>query len=104
MLVNFDKEIMQLIRETKYMQRFGIAVPESAQMVLLQEEKFKFYYSQMSHLVREYDGIIARVAPTIRPLLRPHLEDKEVRAGEAYCLCHFMPQTGRVSVGIDAAT
>ena len=35
-LVNFDKEIMQLIRETKYMQRFSIPVPESAQMVLLQ--------------------------------------------------------------------
>ena len=32
---------MQLIRETKYMQRFNIAVPEGAQMVLLQEEKFK---------------------------------------------------------------
>ncbi len=35
-LVNFDKEVMQLIRETKYMQRFGIDVPESALMVLLQ--------------------------------------------------------------------
>lgn len=35
-LVNFDKEIMQLVREAKYMQRFNIAVPESAQMVLLQ--------------------------------------------------------------------
>lgn len=36
LLVNFDKEIMQLIRETKYMQRFNIPVPESAMMVLLQ--------------------------------------------------------------------
>ncbi len=36
LLVNFDREVMQLIRETKYMQRFGIQVPESAMMVLLQ--------------------------------------------------------------------
>ncbi len=36
LLVNFDKEIMQLIRETKYMQRFNIPVPEGAMMVLLQ--------------------------------------------------------------------
>ena len=50
-LVNFDKEIMQLVREAKYMQRFNIAVPESAQMVLLQEEKFKFYHNQLTHLV-----------------------------------------------------
>lgn len=35
-LVNFDKEIMQLVREAKYMQRFNIGIPESAQMVLLQ--------------------------------------------------------------------
>ena len=41
LLVNFDKEIMQLMRETKYLQRMGIEVPESAKMVLLQEEKFK---------------------------------------------------------------
>lgn len=34
--VNFDKEIMQLIRETKYMQRFNVPVPDSAVMVLLQ--------------------------------------------------------------------
>lgn len=50
-LVNFDKEIMQLVREAKYMQRFNITVPESAQMVLLQEEKFKFYHNQLTHLV-----------------------------------------------------
>jgi Dynein heavy chain, N-terminal region 1 len=36
LLVNFDKEIMQLIRETKYLQRNGVEVPESARMVLLQ--------------------------------------------------------------------
>lgn len=76
-LVNFDKEIMQLIREAKYMQRFGISVPDSAQMVLLQEEKFKFYYNQLSHLVREYDLVVARVQPVIKPLLRAHLDDME---------------------------
>jgi len=36
LLVNFDKEIMQLVRETKYMTRFNVPVPESAVMVLLQ--------------------------------------------------------------------
>lgn len=36
LLVNFDKEIMQLIRETKYLRRIDVYVPESAKMVLLQ--------------------------------------------------------------------
>jgi dynein heavy chain, axonemal len=77
LLVNFDKEVMQLIRETKYMQRFGIAVPESASMVLMQEDKYKNYYSQLSHLVKQYDALIDGLEPTIRPLLRPHLDDME---------------------------
>eukprot|EP00798_Chlamydomonas_sp_ICE-L_P031303 gene31303-6451_t len=85
-LVNFDKEIMQLIRETKYMQRLGIAVPESAQMVLLQEEKFKFYYNQMTYLVKEYDGIVGQLQPTIKPLLRPHLEDMENKVTPGFSL------------------
>jgi dynein heavy chain len=85
-LVNFDKEIMQLVREAKYMQRFGIAVPESAQMVLLQEEKFKFYHSQLTHLVREYERVVSRVAPTIKPLLRPHLDDMERKVAPGFAV------------------
>ncbi|GFR42148.1 hypothetical protein Agub_g3000 [Astrephomene gubernaculifera] len=85
-LVNFDKEIMQLVREAKYMQRFNIAVPESAQMVLLQEEKFKFYHNQLTHLVREYEHILSRVAATIKPLLRPHLDDMERKIAPGFAV------------------
>lgn len=85
-LVNFDKEIMQLVREAKYMQRFNIAVPESAQMVLLQEEKFKFYHNQLTHLVREYEHVLGRVAPTIKPLLRPHLDDMERKIAPGFAV------------------
>jgi dynein heavy chain, axonemal len=77
LLVNFDKEIMQLIRETKYLQRAGIEVPEPAKMVLLQEEKFKFYYNQLNHTVREYEAALAQLQPVVKPLLKPHLEDME---------------------------
>ncbi|PNH08753.1 Dynein gamma chain, flagellar outer arm [Tetrabaena socialis] len=85
-LVNFDKEIMQLVREAKYMQRFNIAVPESAQMVLLQEEKFKFYHNQLTHLVREYEHVLGRVAATIKPLLRPHLDDMERKIAPGFAV------------------
>ena len=39
--VNFDREILQLIRETKCLIRMDIEVPESAKIVLLQEAKRK---------------------------------------------------------------
>lgn len=38
-------------REAKYLQRMGVHVPEVACTLLLQEEKFKFYFAQLSHLV-----------------------------------------------------
>lgn len=38
-------------REAKYLQRMGTHVPEVACTLLLQEEKFKFYFAQLSHLV-----------------------------------------------------
>ena len=85
-LVNFDKEIMQLIRETKYMQRFKIGIPEGAELVLLQEEKFKFYYNQLSYLVNQYDSIVSQLPATIKPLIRPHLEDMEKKIEPGFSL------------------
>ena len=79
LLVNFDKEIMQLMRETKYLQRMGVEVPESAKMVLLQEEKFKHYYNQLSYALREYDRVVATAAPVCLEMLGPHLRDLENR-------------------------
>ena len=79
LLVNFDKEIMQLMRETKYLQRMGVDFPESANMVLLQEEKFKHYYNQLSYALREYDRVVATAAPVCLEMLGPHLRDLENR-------------------------
>lgn len=36
LFVNFDREILLLIRETKFLIRMGVVVPESARLVLLQ--------------------------------------------------------------------
>ena len=54
LLVNFDKSMMQLIRETKHLQRMGVAVPESARQVLAQEEKFKMYFNQLTYVLKVF--------------------------------------------------
>ena len=77
LLVNFDKEIIQLMRETRYLQRMGIEVPESAKMVLLQEEKFKEYYNQLSYALKEYDRVMDLIVPVVKPLMKSHLDDIE---------------------------
>ena len=77
--VNFDSEILQLIREAKCLHRMGVDIPESAKMVLLSEEKFKAYYNDLSYILREYGRIAGRIIPVMRPHLQPALEDLEYR-------------------------
>jgi len=77
--VNFDAEILQLIRETKCLERLGVAIPESARMALLQEGKFKAYYAELSTILREYANVTARVVPITAALLKPALLDLEYR-------------------------
>ena len=75
--VNFDREILQLIRESKSLMRLGIEVPETARIVLLQEDKFKSYYNELSYSISQYDSVISRIMPQTASLLKPHLLDME---------------------------
>ena len=77
--VNFDQEIMQLIREAKCLDRMSIEIPESARIVLLQEEKFKMYYNELMYVLKEYERVISKIRPIIRPLLGPHQEDLDYK-------------------------
>ena len=52
LLVNFDKAVLQLMREAEYMQRLGLAVPDSAQAVLMQQEKFTRYFNQLTQALQ----------------------------------------------------
>lgn len=73
--VNFDPEIMQLIRESKTLQRMKIPIPESASIILQQEDKFKYYYYQLSFAVDEYGRVCEKVAAVTKAILAPHLDD-----------------------------
>eukprot|EP01029_Cantina_marsupialis_P009141 TRINITY_DN2137_c0_g3_i1.p1 TRINITY_DN2137_c0_g3~~TRINITY_DN2137_c0_g3_i1.p1 ORF type:complete len:3476 (-),score=1129.85 TRINITY_DN2137_c0_g3_i1:3796-14223(-) len=77
LLVNFDPEVLQLIREARCLDRLGINVPEGAKLVMLQENKFKNYYGELSHALREYDRVVSLISPVLRPLLQPFLNDLE---------------------------
>jgi len=67
--VNFDIEIMQLIREAKCLDRQGGEIPESARIILLQEEKFKNYYNELLYVLSEYKRIRSKIKPICSTLL-----------------------------------
>ena len=52
LLVNFDKGLAQTMAEAKALARLGLALPEAAHTVLLQEEKFQVYYETLSHALK----------------------------------------------------
>ncbi|SCU69962.1 Cytoplasmic dynein 2 heavy chain (DYNC2H1), putative [Trypanosoma equiperdum] len=80
--VNFDLEIMQLIKETRELMLLGgIEVPAAARMVLMQEQRLKTFYNELTHLVKEYERVVGRAGSTrskivgvTRPLLQPNLD------------------------------
>jgi dynein heavy chain, axonemal len=83
--VNFDSEILTLIREAKCLARIGIEIPESAKIVLLQEEKFKNYNNQLQYVVRERVRVVNKIRPNTRSLLAPHIDDLERRLRPGIC-------------------
>lgn len=78
--VNFEKDIQKLIREAKALDREGIEdIPESAKIILLQEEKFKNYYYELDFIKNEYERIIDMIKPVMRNILKPHIEDLDLK-------------------------
>jgi len=77
--VNFDREILQLIRESKCLARIGVHIPEQAQVVLLQEDKFKNYYNELKYALDEYERVTSQIVPVVAKLLKPHLQTLELK-------------------------
>jgi dynein heavy chain len=77
--VNFDQEILQLIREAKCLDRMGIDVPDGARIVLFQEEKFKNYHNELHWALTKYDNVVSNVIPVTAMVLRPHFRDMEYK-------------------------
>eukprot|EP01064_Diplonema_japonicum_P034643 TRINITY_DN7253_c0_g4_i1.p1 TRINITY_DN7253_c0_g4~~TRINITY_DN7253_c0_g4_i1.p1 ORF type:complete len:4646 (+),score=1368.52 TRINITY_DN7253_c0_g4_i1:87-14024(+) len=82
--VNFDIEILQLIKEARALMRMDVPIPGSAKMVLMQEQKFKTFHGQLTHAIKEYDRVVSRIIPVTRNLMTKNLEilDSIMRPGE----------------------
>lgn len=77
--VNFDQEILQLIRESKCLDRMNVDIPDGARIVLFQEEKFKNYHNELHWALSEYDKVVSEVIPVTAMVLRPHFRDMEYK-------------------------
>lgn len=76
--VNFDPGVLQVMREAKHLQLMGFKIPNSAQVILLLEDKLKGYYQRFTHALDVYHQNIRRINPVAQSLLKPHLADVDV--------------------------
>lgn len=81
--VNFDRELLCLIREAKCLMRHGLEVPKSARAVLQQEARLKMYHNTLTHALRKYDAVVQAVPATASRLLSPQLDElmRRIRPG-----------------------
>ena len=49
--VNFQRSLLELIRETRWLGRMGLDIPDIAQHLLPQETKFRDYYDKLTELL-----------------------------------------------------
>ncbi|KAI9206840.1 dynein heavy chain and region D6 of dynein motor-domain-containing protein [Polychytrium aggregatum] len=75
LFVNFDPQIIQLIKETKYMQRLGLEVPDSVRNICLKEMYYKSLYGGLVQALQNKKRILERVSNILRRAMGPHIDE-----------------------------
>ena len=81
--VNFSRELVMLIRESKSLDKMGFFVPEAAANVSLQEEKFASYVQQLESMLARYHRVFDSLIPVERIVLGQQLAElqESIRPG-----------------------
>jgi dynein heavy chain len=75
--VNFDPQILQLIKETKSLQRLGLEVPESAKILCIKESELKQAHMRLQFMLQERERVNARVPSILKRAIAHHIEQVE---------------------------
>ena len=90
--VNFSHELKMIIKESRYLDKLGFRIPESALNATLQESK----YSQMSYSLnaqlRSYDIIMESLKPIEKILLKNHINDLNNTIKTGFCPLNWTSQ------------
>jgi dynein heavy chain len=78
--VNLDLYVLQLIREAKCMIRMNCNIPETARIILLQEDRFKRYYNELTFLIKEHKRILSRIGKNeAENYFKAHIKDLNIK-------------------------
>jgi dynein heavy chain, axonemal len=72
--VNFDPELVSLLREVKYLLLLNLEVPESAREIYDRVEIYRKYTCNLDLIVAMYNNILTTLLPVEEPLLEEKIE------------------------------
>lgn len=73
--VNFDPQILQLIKETKNMQRLGLEVPHAVRNVCVKDMYYKSLNTELTCIIQTKQSMLDRLSPILRKALSPHIDE-----------------------------
>lgn len=81
--VNFDKMLVRLLREVKYLRLLNYKVPEKAQKLFDKVDTYRNQTGNLDLIVGMYNNILSTLLPVEKPLLRDKIEliDKILKPG-----------------------
>eukprot|EP00794_Sanderia_malayensis_P000407 gene407-1042_t len=72
--VNVDNRVLEVMNEVKWMRRLKLSIPNNANEISLQEDRFKHYYHQLTWIIKLYREICEEVPQPLRKLMQPLTE------------------------------
>lgn len=73
--VNFRTELKDIIKETKYLDKMNLQVPEAALNVTLQEEKYYNLVESLNSMIKSYNALIDPMDASEKKLFATHINE-----------------------------
>jgi len=71
---NFDRRLISLCRDARFLMMMGMDIPQSAKVVLLLEKRLKRRFVLVQYFCRVYNETMRKTSPVIKNLLKPHIK------------------------------
>ncbi len=83
LVVNFDPDLVALLREVKYFLLLNLPVPESAQQIFKKAEVFRTQTGNLELIVNMYNNMVTSLLPVEKPLVHTYINkiDKTLSRG-----------------------
>ena len=87
--VNFHQDLIVLIRESKYLDRMGFVVPETALNVTLQEDKYHSYVESLNAMLHTHRAVLESLSPVEAELLQSQVIEMRGALSKGFTLLNW---------------